>query len=267
MSEHLLPPTAAVILAAGKGSRMNSRTPKLLHKLGDKTIIEHVLDTLSQSQVSDLCFVTGPDEEAFAEIFLRYPDMAIVRQGQTNGTGAAVGSCAELFGESQPSYCHGSIRRQNKTFDHPYTIIILGDTPGLEQQYVDEFLNQLFASGWSLGTIGMSVPNPDGYGRLVLGTGGELTRIVEHKDASDSEKAIQLCSSGIFAGRTALIFDLLQKLDNQNKQGEFYLTQLPELAARQGEKTFVYQVPKWQACIGINTQQQLVDAAAILGSA
>ena len=211
----------AVILAAGLGTRMRSSTPKVLHPLGGHPMLLHVLKTLENVGFDKTALVVGPDMEDVIEVASDYqPDIKIIVQEERLGTGHAVMAAESFFNNNE-----GTI------------IVVYGDTPLLTSESIQNLVEaREVSSDPAAVVIGFRESNDNMYGRLVLDTGGSLLKIVEHQDASQEELAITLCNSGIFAFDSKALPLMLKKLSNENAKQEYYLTDIVEVAIREGRQ-------------------------------
>ena len=246
----------AIILAAGKGTRMKSDTPKVLHPVAGKPILSRIIDTLRTSGIEHNCLVLGGDLNHFDKILTENEDVTCVIQNNRLGTGDAVASAlVALDGCLPPDYTNGTIHSGQK-ITSDYVLITAGDTPALSASVLKDFIQNCLSHKAKIGVIGMLHETPFGYGRLIV-ENGTLDRIVEEKDASPEEKEVNLCNSGVIFAETKLLNDLLQKIDNNNAQSEYYLTDCFQLAKEAGENAFVYQTKDFRSFDGVNNRSQL----------
>ena len=205
---------AAVILGAGKGTRMKSDKPKVLMPVCGKPMVRHIIDTLEQVPVDEIVTVISPDGQEVAKTVAPYKTCV---QEQQLGTGHAV-NCA---------------KEQLKGFDG-VVLVVFGDTPLITKKTF-----QLIASkaeeGYAVVVLGFKPQDPARYGRLIM-KNNELDRIVEFKDATEEERAVNFCNSGVMAFDGRYLFDILSKIGNNNAAGEFYLTDAVETAQKMGLK-------------------------------
>jgi bifunctional UDP-N-acetylglucosamine pyrophosphorylase/glucosamine-1-phosphate N-acetyltransferase len=222
----------AIVLAAGEGTRMRSARAKVLHEVGGRSLVAHVLDAVRAAGSTATAVVIGPDAEAVAAEAKRVlPGADIYVQSERRGTAHAVLA-------ARPAIAR-------RTDD---VLVIYGDTA--------------LAEGAALAVLGFRPRDPSGYGRLVLDK-GELVAIREEPDASADERAIDLCNGGLmaFAGASALA--ILDKIDNNNRKSEFYLTDAVEIARCMKLKAAVIETEE-DDVRGINTKTQLAEAEAVL---
>jgi bifunctional UDP-N-acetylglucosamine pyrophosphorylase / glucosamine-1-phosphate N-acetyltransferase len=237
----------AIVLAAGKGTRMKSDLPKVMHALAGAPLLIHVLSAAKAAGVEQVCVVVGPDmdEVASAARKLESGIPAFVQREQL-GTADAVKAAQDAFaGREGP------------------VIILYGDTPLLRPETIAR-LRAALAEGADLVVIGFEAADPRGYGRLLLDAGGKLIGIREEKDASPQESAITLCNSGIMgfaSGKT--LANLLARIGNDNAKGEFYLTDAVELANATGLDARMLS-GEADEVLGVNSRAELAQAEAVM---
>ncbi|MEM6277399.1 MAG: bifunctional UDP-N-acetylglucosamine diphosphorylase/glucosamine-1-phosphate N-acetyltransferase GlmU [Pseudomonadota bacterium] len=235
-------PNALIVLAAGRGTRMQSDMPKVLHEVAGAPLLLHALESARGLDVSRRVVVTGhgADEvEAAARAYV--PDVVCVRQEEQLGTGHAVLQAKEaLQGHDGPAF------------------VLYGDTPFIQPETLTAMVEAL--EGSALVVLGFEAADPGRYGRLVT-EGERLLRIVEFKDASEQERAITLCTSGVLAGEASLLMELLGEVTNENAAGEYYLTDLPGLAGQRGLVTRVVRCDEAET-MGVNSRADLAQASA-----
>lgn len=253
----------SIILAAGKGTRMKSRTPKVLHKIAGRSLLEHVMAAVRSIGSARLIVVLNSETDRFSKFCAANKDVGFAVQVKQQGTADAVGAAGVLLSETTlPDYClakrhaGGMIPADEAT----HLLVCTGDTPCLSGETLKGFVDAFLGSGAALGVIGIDLPNPKGYGRLVLGKGNSLTKIVEEKDATIAERRITLINSGIIIAERKALFDVLGQVTPANQQGEYYLTTIFEIAKRKGLKSFVYKAEEWQEFVGVNDRLQLAQA-------
>lgn len=226
---------AAIILGAGKGTRMKSDLPKVLMPVAGKPMIRHILDTLDKVGVSKVVTVIAPDGDLVKKEVAPCPTCV---QEKQLGTGHAVLSArTELLG------FHGDV------------LVIFGDQPLYTSDTIARIVNKR-REGYAVVCLGFRPADPARYGRLILNDQGELTRIVEFKDASEEEKAVNLCNSGMMCFDGETMFEILASISNENAAGEYYLTDAVEIALRKGLKCSAVECPVEEASAA-NTQEEL----------
>ncbi len=256
----------AVILGAGKGTRMNSSVPKVLVKVHGIPMLEWVVEALMKTKVSSICTVINEsmDYKMIKDIS---PDIYVCYQEQQLGTGDAVASGGVfLRGVQRPLFnqARACDEDEGRFIDAEYVLICSGDCPGINPVTVSDFIDSFFSSGFKIGLVGMRPDNPFGYGRLVQDKDGNLLAIVEEKDASDQDKKISLCNSGMIIAQKDFLFECLKKLLPSNSQKEYYLTDCFKIASEVGEKIFVYEASDYQEFLGVNDRDQLEKMSSIL---
>lgn len=205
---------ACILLAAGRGTRMQSNLPKVMHPVGGWPLIRHVAMSAAHLNPSHMAVVVAPHMDAVVvEAKQVFADCEAVIQDQQLGTGHAVNQTKEML----------------KGFAGT-AIILYGDTPLIEPETLRQLLAGLESASASVAVLGCRLADPTGYGRLILNDSGMLERIVEHKDANADELTVTLCNSGVMAVKTPLLFDLLEQLEPNNANGEYYLTDVVSLA-------------------------------------
>lgn len=225
---------AAVILGAGKGTRMQSDLPKVLMPICGKPMIRNILDTLDKMNTDKIVVVTAPDQESVRKEVA--PHDSVIQKEQL-GTGNAV-----LASESVLKDFDGDI------------LTIFGDHPIITKE---TFLKAVAKrrEGYAIVVLGFRPQDTARYGRLVI-KGNELERIVEFKDASDEEKAITLCNSGVMCFDGKVMFDILKEITNENAAGEYYLTDAIAIARSRGLKCSIVECAAEEVA-GANTREEL----------
>jgi bifunctional UDP-N-acetylglucosamine pyrophosphorylase/glucosamine-1-phosphate N-acetyltransferase len=230
-----------VILAAGLGKRMQSDLPKVLHTLGGKSMLRHVVDSARQLQPARIVVVVGHGAERVKTSFRGEADLSFALQQPQQGTGHAVAQAVPLLLQGDAD---------------DVTLVLYGDVPLVQP---DTLRKLLAARGAGMAVLTEIVPDPAGYGRIVRGAAGEVCRIVEHKDASPSELAITEVNTGILAAPTALLTDWLSRIDNRNAQGEYYLTDVVGLAVHDGVAVGSAQPSARWETLGVNSRTQQAE--------
>ena len=233
-------PIAAVILAAGKGTRMKSALPKVLHEIGGRSMLGHVMQTVSALGVDKTVVVVGPDMNQVAEA-ASGADIAI--QHEALGTGHAVQAAEQAIGNID-----GTV------------FVLFADTP-LVRQETFEAMREIREGGAGVVVLGFSPDDPAAYGRLITDPSGDLEAIVEFKDANEAQRAVRLCNAGLMAIDGTVLFDLLSKVTNDNAKGEYYLTDIVALARAQGIACRVTEADADEV-LGVNSRVQLAEAEA-----
>ena len=234
---------SVIVLAAGKGTRMNSELPKVLHKVLGKSLLSHALDTLSFSD--NKLVVVG--HEADLVIDSLPPSINNILQKDQLGTGHAVSTVinSEVFKESKSDL----------------TLVVPGDVPGINDGDIELLINKVKTTSSPVGFLTALVKDPFGYGRIVKNN--EEIKIVEEKDCSDDERAINEINSGIYCFKTEFLIENIDNLNTQNAQGEFYLTDLIGIANNQKQDIVIVQVDE-DSIKGINSMSQLNEVEDIM---
>lgn len=238
-----LPPFSAIILAAGKGTRMKSQLPKVLHGVAGFPMLWHVLQKARALEAQETVVVIGPQMETVADVAKdTLSGCRIAVQKDQLGTGHAV-RCAE-DAVTNTDCAH---------------VVLYGDTPLIRPQTIAKLLKRLERA--DLAVLGMRCYDPREYGRLVVDENDRLQRIVEYKDASWEERDINLCNSGVMAVAKGRIFELLKQVKNENAKGEYYLTDLVAIANAEGLHCVVEEADE-QELLGVNSREELAVAEA-----
>ncbi len=233
--------TTAIVLAAGEGKRMKSATPKVLHKVCGRSLLEHVLGAAAAVSQRQVVVVGHGRDRVMAETG---PGCEYITQEEQLGTGHAV-KMAEAY------------------LDCPEALILCGDTPLLNSSLLASLLKVHREEG-ALGTVLTArVQRPAGYGRILRGEGGRVLRIVEEGDASPEERKIQEINTGTYCFHGPSLRRVLDGLSADNAQGEYYLTDVLEILAREG-KTAAFDLPDYRLALGVNSREELAEAARIM---
>ncbi len=234
---------AAVVLAAGKGVRMRSDVPKVLHAVAGRPMIAHVLAAVGALSPSKIIAVIGPGDDAVADAV---PQAIPVVQSEPKGTAHAV-----LRAKDALAGFEGDV------------LIVYGDTPLATPQTMRAMVEaRRGGERPSVVVLGFEPISPDGYGRLVLSDDGTLEAVVEDRDASDDERDIGLCNSGIVVAEASVLFDLLAQVKPHNAKGEYYLTDIVGLARGQGFGCAVVMGDADEV-MGVNSRADLANAEVI----
>ncbi|WP_182344958.1 bifunctional UDP-N-acetylglucosamine diphosphorylase/glucosamine-1-phosphate N-acetyltransferase GlmU [Comamonas koreensis] len=236
-------PLDIIIMAAGKGTRMKSRHPKVLQKLAGRALLQHVLDTAAQLQARSAVVITGHGadqvEAAIGQSSAGISQLAFARQEPQLGTGHAVQQAVPLLA------------------DEGMAIVLSGDVPLTQADTLQGLLNAAGSDRMALLTVNM--PDPTGYGRIVRNAEGTVQRIVEQKDANADERAITEVYSGIMAVPLRWLKPWLAQLNNHNAQGEYYLTDVVAMAVADGVAVEGHCIADVLQVAGINSPQQLAE--------
>lgn len=236
---------ASLILAAGKGTRMKSKLPKVLHKVGGKAMVERVLDTVQSMGTNRDVVVVGFAGDAVQNYL---GDRAeFVRQEEQNGTGHAVKQAQPVLG------------------DYDGTIILLcGDTPLVTKESLEALLQEHAKSGAAATILTAHMPDPTGYGRIIRNESGSVVRIVEQKDGKPEELIVQEINTGMYAFDSKKLWPCLDQLSDDNAQGELYITDVVGILVNAGERVSAYMTEDFEESLGVNSRHQLAQAEEIL---
>lgn len=225
-----------IILAAGKGTRMRSQLPKVLHPVAQKPMVAHIIETAQTLQAGRIQLIYGHGGDVLKEQLQDYP-LSWIEQREQLGTGHAV----------QQAIPHIE--------DTDTVLILSGDVPLIRAETLHELLNAKGSSNLAILTV--NPPDPSGYGRIVRDSDNQIIGIVEHKDATESQRRIGEINSGIMAANGKALKRWLEALDNNNVQGEFYLTDIVAMAADEGVAIASSQPVDAAEVEGANTRIQL----------
>jgi len=230
---------AVVILAAGQGTRMRSDTHKVLHPIASRPLLLHLLDSVDALGADKRVVVVGKGREQ-VEAAIAGRDVAIAVQAEQKGTGHAVQQAkGELSG-----------------YDGP-VIVLYGDTPFVESRTLRRMLDRLDGEGGpGVVVLASSPADPLKYGRIILGDGDRIAKMVEFKDATEEERAVRLCNSGMMAVRSQDLFRWLERVGNDNAAGEYYLPDIVNIAAAEGRDAVVIEGDPYEAA-GVNSRAEL----------
>lgn len=232
-------PFSVVILAAGQGTRMRSDIHKVLHPIADRSMLEHLLDTVDRLGAEHRVVVVGKGREQ-VEAALAGHEATVAVQHEQKGTGHAVQQAAEALAG----------------FDGT-VIILYGDTPFVAAATLDAMRERLGGEDLpGVVVLASSPDNPGAYGRVILGEGDRIARMVEFRDANPAERAVRLCNSGMMAVRSSDLFRWLGKVGNANVAGEYYLPDVVMVAAAEGRHSVAIETDAWQTA-GVNSRAEL----------
>ncbi|MCU5747041.1 bifunctional UDP-N-acetylglucosamine diphosphorylase/glucosamine-1-phosphate N-acetyltransferase GlmU [Staphylococcus sp. SQ8-PEA] len=235
----------AIVLAAGKGTRMKSKKYKVLHEIAGKSMIEHVVNNVNASGVEELVTIVGHGAENVKET-LGEQSLYSYQEEQL-GTAHAVKMAEEHFADKQGT-----------------TLVVCGDTPLVTADTFKSLLEHHEAHRAQATVLTATAPNPYGYGRIVKDEAGRLVNIVEQKDADEAEKAITEISSGIFAFDNETLFNKLTQVKNDNAQGEYYLPDVLSLILEDNGIVEIYHTNDFDEIMGVNDRVMLSQAAKAL---
>ncbi|MBI4550149.1 MAG: NTP transferase domain-containing protein [Candidatus Omnitrophica bacterium] len=232
----------AVILAAGEGTRMKSARSKVLHELFGKAIVSYCVEAARESGVRKVYVVAGSNRAELKKFF--GGSVEIVHQAKRLGTGHAVMACEKAL----------------RGYDGDL-FVLAGDAPLVRGATLAEFRSRFSKDGAAAGILTAELENPRGYGRILRNAAGEVTGIREDLDADECEKDIREVNSSMYCFRAKLLFAALKKVTPDNRKREYYLTDAISILAEQGEAVQGYALAGAAELLGINTRQDLADAA------
>jgi bifunctional UDP-N-acetylglucosamine pyrophosphorylase/glucosamine-1-phosphate N-acetyltransferase len=233
-----------VIMAAGMGTRMKSRLPKVLHRLAGRALVQHVIDTATGLDARSVIVVTGHGAAAV--------------EAALSQSAAAAGTAVPAFVRQEPQLGTGHAVQQAVPVlpDDGVTLILNGDVPLIEAATLTSLLDR--CGGARLALLSVDMPDPNGYGRI-LRSGQAVQAIVEHKDASEGQREICEVYTGVMAVPTALLKRWLARLDNGNSQGEYYLTDIVKMAVGEGAEVAAVKTGDKLQVDGVNSPVQLAE--------
>ncbi len=234
-----------VVLAAGKGTRMKSALPKVLHRVGGKSMLQHVLDASAAAGSERSVVIVGFGGETVKMAIGAQAEF--VEQKEQLGTGHAVMQAGPLL--------------KNETGT---VMVLCGDTPLLTGELLKRLYDEHKAIGAKATVLTAVMPDASGYGRIIRTASGTVAKIVEHKDASPEELKVNEVNSGIYCFEAQALFTALAKVSCDNAQGEYYLPDVLEILREAGEKIWAVAADDYEQTLGINSRVQLAGAEKIL---
>ncbi|SDI96334.1 bifunctional UDP-N-acetylglucosamine diphosphorylase/glucosamine-1-phosphate N-acetyltransferase GlmU [Alteribacillus bidgolensis] len=235
----------AVILAAGQGKRMKSDLYKVLHPVCGKPMVEHVADQVSQAGLQEVVTVIGHGADAVKEHL--GDRVSYVLQEEQLGTGHAVMQAEELLADKDG-----------------VTVVLCGDTPLIRSETMESLMEHHERTGAKATVLTARAEDPAGYGRVIRDKSGQVTRIVEHKDANEEERTVKEINTGTYCFDNKTLFQALKQVGNNNAQGEYYLPDVIEILKRKGETLSAWQTPDFSETIGVNDRAALAKAEKAL---
>ena len=230
-----------VVLAAGKGTRMKSKLYKVLYKVCGKTMVEHVVDAAQGVNPAEIVTIVGTGAGDVEKVLADKSKFAF--QEKQLGTGDAVMTAREELGDKDGA-----------------TLVVTGDTP----LFITDTFNELFKyhaeKGNAATVLTAEAPNPFGYGRIIRDDQGNVLRIVEQKDGKPEELKVKEINTGVFCFDNKKLFEALKHVNNDNAQGEYYLTDVLEILRNSGERVGAYKMPDFSESLGVNDRIALAQA-------
>ncbi len=235
----------ALILAAGKGTRMKSKLPKVLHQVGGKAMVQRVLETATSVGMEQAVVIVGFGGEAVQEHLAGQATFVV--QEEQNGTGHAVKQAKSVLGEYK-----GSI------------VVLCGDTPLIKGETIESLLAEHAKTGAVATVLTAHMEDPTGYGRIIRNEAGQVIRIVEQKDGKPEELAVKEINTGMYVFDSQMLWPCLENLSSDNAQGEYYITDVIGMFVESGKIVSAYMTPDYEETLGVNSRAQLAEAEAIL---
>ncbi len=232
--------TVAIVLAAGKGTRMKSKTPKVLHEILGKSIISYVLDALTAAGVKDTITVGGHGIDLLREVV---KNSKIVEQKKLLGSGDAVNTSRKALAEYS-----GDV------------LVICGDTPLVRSQTIKAIIEKHKSSGADLTLLTAKLKDPMGYGRIIRGNDGTVEKIVEEENASIYEEGVNEVNVGTYCYKSELLFNALGEVKPDSRKKEIFLTDTIEIMRRDGRRIESVEVDGVEEMVGINSRSDLAEA-------
>ncbi|EOD00341.1 bifunctional UDP-N-acetylglucosamine diphosphorylase/glucosamine-1-phosphate N-acetyltransferase GlmU [Caldisalinibacter kiritimatiensis] len=239
----------SIILAAGEGTRMKSKLPKVLHKICNKPMVNYVIEAAHKANLNKNILIVGHGGDKVREA-VKNENVEIVKQpiGEEfpYGTGYAV------------------MQAKDHIKENSYVIILYGDTPLITSETLTKLIEFHKSGGYNATVLTAEFEDPTGYGRIIRDENGNVTEIVEHKDATDKQKEIREINSGIYCFDGKYLKSVLDKLDNNNAQGEYYITDAIKILNEEGCKIGGYKIEDKVEIAGVNSKVQLAEAEAVM---
>ncbi len=235
----------AVILAAGKGTRMKSDLPKVVHRIEDKCLVDYAIDAAIGAGAEDICLVVGYKNEVVKESIC-HTNVQFALQEEQLGTGHAVKCAKDFLGEEGQ------------------TLILFGDTPLITAETLKRLSEYHKKNGNAVTVLSAMVDDPTGYGRIIRDAEGRFVKSVEHKDANEVELQSHEINSGMYIFETKELKEALEKITPNNAQGEYYLPDTLTIIKEKGLNVDAFALEDAEDITGVNDQEQLAAAAAVI---
>ncbi len=232
-----------VILAAGKGTRMKSNIAKVLHKVANKSMIVHVIECAKKITRDNVIAVVGHQAQTVKDEITKYFKVFFALQEQLLGTGDAVKAAIPLF---EP--------------DIKDILVLCGDVPLIQENTLQNLLEDHKKNQATISVLAVDVDDPNGYGRIVLDEHNNMVCIKEEADASEADKKIKTINTGIYCFDKELLISVIEQIKPDNNQGEYYLTDVIEIAQKRNEKIVIVTMNDPRQVIGVNTLEDLSHA-------
>lgn len=235
----------AVILAAGKGTRMKSDLPKVVHTIEDKCLVDYAIEAAIGAGATDICLVVGYKYEVVRESIL-HKDVKFALQEEQLGTGHAVKCAKDFLGEEGR------------------TMILFGDTPLITADTLKRLQEYHVSNGDTVTVLSAMVEDPTGYGRIIRDADGNFVKSVEHKDANETELQSHEINSGMYIFDTKELKEALGLIQPNNAQGEYYLPDTLTIIKEKGLRVDAFALGDPEDITGVNDQAQLREAAKVI---
>lgn len=231
--------TAALVLAAGLGKRFGAEHAKVMAKFHRRPLVQWVTDSLRQAGIKRTLVVIGHHGEEVEKLY-PHGSVELVWQHERLGTGHAVRQCEPFLRAHQG-----------------HVLVLLGDAPCVRPKTILDLLKLHEESDAAATVLSAEVDDPSGYGRIVRAADGSVDRIVEHRDADEKLRAIREINSGMIAFRSELLWPNLDRVENKNAQGEYYITGAISLLRSDGRRVMAYVAPDSREVLGVNSPEDL----------
>ena len=240
---------AAVILGAGKGTRMKSELPKVFHKILDKPLLQYVIETVQKLFPQKICIVVGYNKQVILDYFKDW-NLCFVSQDEQLGTGHAVAQA-----ESDLANFRGSL------------LVLNGDMPLIKEETLKKLVAFHHERKSKATVLTAQLKDPGAFGRIVRDEQGRILKIVERKDASAEELKLNEINTGTFCFDAQTLFETLKKVTPENAQKEYYITDTIELLKTEGQPVFAFLTEDEKEAIGVNTKEELKELANLMAAA
>ena len=240
------PDLQVCVLAAGKGKRMHSSKPKVLHPVLGRAMIDYLLHTVETLRPKSIAVVTGHASEMVQEHVGQPKNLEWVIQDKQLGTGHAVNQCEDVIRDVRD------------------VLIVCGDTPLLRTETLSKLIDEHRSRDAVVTVLTAEPEDPHGYGRIIRDENGRVSAIVEEKDADERQRSLSEVSSGIYCVRHEALFDLLHKVGNSNAQGEYYLPDIVPLALQDGKTVETVAMQDASEMFGVNNRVQLAEVESLM---
>ncbi|MDG2984464.1 bifunctional UDP-N-acetylglucosamine diphosphorylase/glucosamine-1-phosphate N-acetyltransferase GlmU [Latilactobacillus curvatus] len=235
----------AIILAAGKGTRMKSKLYKVLHEVCGRPMVDHVLTQVERTHPTNVVTIVGHGAEKVKDYLGDRSQYAL--QAEQLGTGHAVLQAEALLKD-----------------EDGITIVVSGDTPLLTAETFEKLFAYHHDKGAKATILTATAPDPTGYGRIIRNDIGIVEKIVEQKDTNDKEAAVNEINTGVYCFDNKTLFQALHEVTNKNAQGEYYLTDVVEILKKKGEIVAAYRMPNFEESMGVNDRVALAAATKVM---